>query len=469
MLRSFRVANHKSIRDEQELQLMPAYDKARPVVPVSAIFGANASGKSNLIDALAWMQRAVRTSFAAWEAGSGVPRAPFRLDPTAREEPSSYVIDVVLDDVQHVYGFAVDDARITEEWFYAYPERRKRVIFERELDDVSFGSTVSDGRSRARLLESVTRPNCLALSAAAQANQDVVMPLYEWFRAQLRVAEGAARQVLAQYGAALVHRTLDRNRGLVDLLRVADLGIRDLRVTDDGLALFSRNTGVTPERLDAATVRRTKLAVELYQARSGDASDPAPVAELEKELSEADRTLRSLFQVLQQHGIGLTAGPTLVFMHGESLVPMTLDDQSDGTVGWLRLLLETMEVLASGGVLVVDEIDASLHPRLTARLIELFHDKRSNPRLAQLVFTTHDATLLGTSFGREILARDEIWFVEKDAKSGATSLLALTDFQPRREDNRVRRYLGGSYGGVPAVFSDTLVQTLVNPEAADAA
>lgn len=138
---------------------------------------------------------------------------------------------------------------------------------------------------------------------------------------------------------------------------------------------------------------------------------------------------------------------------------MTVAEQSAGTIAYVDVLTDVLATLDRGGVLVVDELDTSLHPRLVARLIELFRDEQTNPRHAQLVFATHDVTLLGTSFGEELLRRDEIWFTEKE--NGATTLYPLTDFHPRKEDNRERRYLGGSYGAVPAVFSDTLVETLL--------
>jgi hypothetical protein len=138
---------------------------------------------------------------------------------------------------------------------------------------------------------------------------------------------------------------------------------------------------------------------------------------------------------------------------------MTIEEQSAGTVAYIDLVAHALNALARGGVLLVDEMDMSLHPRLIARLIELFRDPKANPRTSQLIFNTHDATLLGTSFGKEILRRDEIWFVDK--KGGATALYPLTDFHPRQEDNREKRYLGGSYGGVPAVFSDSLVESLI--------
>lgn len=138
---------------------------------------------------------------------------------------------------------------------------------------------------------------------------------------------------------------------------------------------------------------------------------------------------------------------------------MTAAEQSSGTLAYIDVLTDVLAVLDTGGVLIVDEIDTSLHPRLLVRLIELFRHPDTNPHHAQLVFATHDATLLGTSFGHEILRRDEIWFTDKE--QGATTLYPLTDFHPRKEDNRERRYLGGSYGAVPAVFSDTLVDTLL--------
>src|SRR5687767_3075288 len=108
MLRSFRVANHKSIRAAQELVLLPAYDRSRPVTPVAAIYGANASGKSNLLDALTWMRNAVVDSFASWTPGGGVPRVPFKLDPAASKEPSEFAVDLILDGVRHHYGFVVE-------------------------------------------------------------------------------------------------------------------------------------------------------------------------------------------------------------------------------------------------------------------------------------------------------------------------------------------------------------------------
>src|SRR5690242_13617645 len=109
MMLSFRVANHKSIKDEQQLVLLPAYDKERGALTVAAIFGANASGKSNLLDGLRFMQHAVLASFAEWEPGFGIPRTPFKLDATTLAEPSTFQVELALDGVHHLYGFVLDD------------------------------------------------------------------------------------------------------------------------------------------------------------------------------------------------------------------------------------------------------------------------------------------------------------------------------------------------------------------------
>lgn len=139
MLRSFRLGNHRSFRHEQELLLMPAYNPRRGTVPVVAIYGANASGKSNLVGGLRLMADLVRRS-PLREPGTGVLREPFR--PDGDSEPSVFVAEIVVDDVRCTYGFSVDSERVHAEWLYSYPYNKKRVLFEREFDRISFGSTV---------------------------------------------------------------------------------------------------------------------------------------------------------------------------------------------------------------------------------------------------------------------------------------------------------------------------------------
>jgi AAA15 family ATPase/GTPase len=151
----------------------------------------------------------------------------------------------------------------------------------------------------------------------------------------------------------------------------------------------------------------------------------------------------------------------------DSARPLGWEGESLGTRALAAVGFEAQRVLESGGVLVVDEIDASLHPYLSARIIALFQDEEQNPKGAQLIFTSHDAALLGRVRGEEVLKRDHIWFVAKDGE-GSTSLYPLSDFKPRADDNRARRYLTGRYGAVPDVddelFRDALRRREQEPE-----
>src|SRR5574342_833581 len=173
MLLSFRFANHRSFRHEQQLNLTPVYsaaDRERPgaeAVPVVGIFGANASGKSNALDALAFMRQMALRSDREVEPGLGLQRDPFRLDPAALAEPSRYIVDLLLDGVRHTYGFTIDNDHVLEEWLYHYPLARKRNVFEREGDTFGWGEESGKRGDLERIAE-ITAPTALFLSTVAR-------------------------------------------------------------------------------------------------------------------------------------------------------------------------------------------------------------------------------------------------------------------------------------------------------------
>lgn len=429
MLRSFRVANHKSIREEQELLLVPAYDKTRPVVPVTAIFGANASGKSNLLDALHWMQDAVVNSFSAWKPGFGVPRQPFALDPDAVRLPSGYSVEIVVDGLRYSYGVEVDDDGVRQEWLYAYPRSRRRIIFEREDGAIRLGSTVPDHRSRGEALGRQTRSNALFLTVAALNDLAEVQPVYQWFASSLSFAAVDGTDA----AAALIKRLRTQAQiPIVELIKAADLGITDITVRTEKIRL-------TAGLLNRLVERGLLKAEPGRQFGAGERLDDSLVSV--NDIWEAVRELATTET--------LDSPASLAFHHGSQGALLTLEQQSAGTKSWINLVSSALDCVERGGLLVVDEFDASLHPHLTARLVNVFRDAETNPHDAQLLFTTHDATLLDD----DTLARDEIWFVEKGADTGTTRLFPLTDFHPRKNENTAGRYLAGSYGAIP-VLSD---------------
>lgn len=435
MLLRFRVANHGSLREEQELSLI-ALDhhddlavRAVPggneqVLPVAGVFGPNASGKSNLMGAIGFVGYAVRESHQAWLPGAAIPRRPFLLDAESREHPSSFAVDFVLDGVRYEYGFECDDTRITEEWLNSYPERRRRALFSRSGQDIKFGPSLS---GRRQLIAEVIRPNSLYLSAAAANNHPQLTPVYRWFRANFRVVmENNSEGRLAETLDVLEH---DEPAKLLDLLRYADLGVTDIRVS------------------------RRKI-------------DKADADRLTAVLHGFDEVIRRIAPETPIYTAELPGGvelrPEIRIVHrtdgNETMLP--LEEESSGTQTWLTLIGPVLKSLRAGRLLVIDELDARLHPLLAGHLIKLFQDPATNPAGAQLVFNTHDTTLLGPGAPAR-LRRDQVWLTDKSPTTGATELFPLTRYRVREGlDNVERGYLHGRYGAVP-YFDEDLVSSLV--------
>ncbi|MTD54125.1 AAA family ATPase [Amycolatopsis pithecellobii] len=407
-----------------------------PVVPVAAVYGGNASGKSNLLDGLNFMRSAVLHSFAHWDVEGFVPRRPFKPVSGRADIPSVFVVELITEGIRYTYGFSLDDRAIVEEWLYSYPEKRKRVIFERVRHDIKLGSTVTELKSKLQVMEELTRPNALFLSAGARVNLEPLLPVYRWFATDLVIRSGddASVRDIGQWIKDFVSKDSRNQARLVALLAAADVGVRDLRLDERDPAAddpsFTRPPPpeYDPDEQDESVRRRNFLAHAAYVAM----------------------------------GAHVFFGPEveLKFLHGPAGAEFTFDEESAGTRNWLALLPTVLEALDEGHVVVVDEIDTSLHPLLTARLVTLFRDEETNPNNAQLLFTTHDTSLLGTMLGDQVLDRDQIWFVEK-RRDGSSDLYPLSDFKPRKDQNTERRYLAGSYGAVPVLgatdFADAVL------------
>lgn len=411
MLIQFRVENHRSLRDEQVLSLVATSDKAgvhvlraeglsEALVPVVAIYGANASGKSNVLAAIDFMRRAVLGSQRRWEV-DGTPHEPFLLSNKAAE-PSLYEVDILVDGVRYRYGFQLSALRVEEEWLFAWPHGRKATWFERDGDRFEFGKTLHGENEAIRTL---TRPNSLFLSAAAQNNHTALLPIYRHFEAW-RLSLGRHIGPLAfGFVAGETAKRLDIRGDAAD----RDAILRVLRDAD---------TGIIDVRVEPVT------APQLPTQSTQERSIPAFILWPSHEVSFRHRS-----------------------SDGEhAWLPLALE--SAGTVALLDLAPHVVDALRSGSLLCVDELEASLHPALALGIVRMFNDPAQNPHGAQLVFATHDTNLLGTVVGEPVLRRDQVWFTEKD-DSGATHLYPLTDFHPRKEENLERGYLQGRYGAIP--------------------
>ncbi|HET8681876.1 MAG TPA: ATP-binding protein [Micromonosporaceae bacterium] len=384
---------------------------------MAGIFGANASGKSNVLHALAYMRRFVLQSDREVEPGLGLSRDPFRLDTESVNAPSRYVVDALIGGVRHTYGFSLDDERVLEEWLYHYPLKKRRRVFERDNDGFEWGEESGKRTDLDRIAE-ITAPTALFLSTAARFTQgrvpvDAADPMHDVYRWFFRFR--TRRTPPPHYRWPENH---EDQMVVTGLLRAADIGIVDVSLRAPALEI-SPGPLLGPEATDPATARRV-----------GDAE------------------LRRLHRLQFSHQ-GL-----------EISVDFDIADESAGTRQLLELAIDAAYALRGGGTMVVDEIDASLHPMLTAKLVGLFQNVATNPLQSQLFFTSHDAALLGTFDMEEVLHRDQVWFTDKD-RYGASTLYPLSDFKPRKEgENRQRRYLSGNYGGVPDLSADLFEQAL---------
>lgn len=420
MLLAFTARNAYSFRDLVEFsmlatarsepgvpRLIPWREDGKPigVLPVASVYGANASGKTNLLKAMRDLRSLVINSFRHSRPTGSLLRRPFRLDPASRETSTEFTISVVIEGIRWEYGLEYREHQVIEEWAYRYPRGRANLVFHRELESVNLGA---EDRAKGRAAQELLRPNALFLSTAAAANHPALFTLYEWFDRNLLLADERNRELRQRFSARLLEDSALAARTLA-LLKAADLGVTGARVKD-----------LDPE----VKVRVTRMV----EAATED--DELP---LDLDLDEvADVTL------------------THAGVAGD--VEFDLADESLGTQIWLGIVGPVVETLAQGTVLLADELDASLHPALVEEVIRLFQSEKSNPRRAQLIFNTHDTSVMGSSRADRLLGRDQIWFTEKQ-RSGDTRLYPLLDLDPRRDEAIEKRYHEGRYGGVPVVSS----------------
>ena len=452
MLLRFGVANHRSIRDYQELFLsaskhikhprltIPVATLKEAAVPAVAIYGPNAAGKSNLIDAMGEMRSAIVGSHSSLGATDRIRRAPFRLDDTAGARPTRFDCTFTLgrrggsdrdpDEAESVYeyGFEYTAKEFRKEWLYRSTRKERqgtRKLFERDTQDgsvrVKFGSHL---RGENRTIANMTRPNSLFLSAAAQNNHPQLTSLYRHFAMDWNVIlESGAMSEFAAAASMSGSEDLDR---LMELIRQADVGISEVNVRD--------------EELDEGEIEFTHDVAQLMEKRLSRSGEPSPFT---------DSILESLRSRKRIHFLHSAAGG--------GPRPLDFDSESKGTRTLISLLIPALEALSRGSLLVIDELDTSLHPNLARAFVSLFEKKDSNPHGAQLVFSTHDVSLLGSG----LLRQDEIWLADKD-HDGASKFTPLTDFKLRSRDDVERAYRYGRLGGVPSV-DDFLVGVGGNP------
>jgi uncharacterized protein len=414
MLLQFRVKNYRSIHDEVVLNLIASNDKELAqsnllptglkglshAVRTAVMYGPNASGKSNVLQGLAFMRGMVAESATSMQLGQTVNVQPFRLDAVASKQPSEFEITFVLDGVRHQYGFSLTAERVVREWLLVYRTAKPQQWFSRTFDQAKqasvyeFGSHLSGPR---KVWQESTRPNALFLATAAQLNSELLGPVFSWIVDKI-LFFGAGMSAAPDHTTALL-QTETGKQSVRDFMASADTGISDIE-----------------------TVSRRGIHQQVVLSIGAPAT-------INREESD----------VLM---------PQFVHTAESGSVRFELHDESLGTQRLYQMAAPVLDVLATGRVLVVDELDGSLHTLLVRRLVAMFQNPVLNAKGAQLIFSTHDTSLLDQALFR----RDQVWFTEKNTAQ-ATTLYPLTDFSPRKTEALERGYLVGRYGAVP-FFSD---------------
>ncbi len=430
MLLQFSIKNFRTFKDKVTLSLIASnYDKdtredeniyseenfGLRLLKSAVVYGANASGKSKLLDAFAFIRYFVINSSKESQKGETINVHPFLLSDETENEPSEFEIIFLYNKVLYRYGFEATKDKIVSEWLYYKPKTKEVELFYREGNN--FNTHVRSFTKGGTIVkEGLVRDNALLVSVAAQFNEKTAITVIEWFK-RFRTLSGLNE---SGYQGFTMGKTEDPEHRvkILELLKAADLGIQDIKLQK--LDIDSLPKGMPKELID-------KIIREVSEGKKEFISD--------------------VLTTHKKYNIDKKAIDNVTFSLD--------DDESSGTSKFFALTGPILDVLENGYTLVVDELDSKLHSNLVCKIVSLFNSKELNKKNAQLIFNTHDTNLLSSGLFR----RDQIWFTNKD-KFGEAKLYSLANFKSdevRKTEPFEDNYIMGKYGAVPFLgFFDNL-------------
>ncbi len=435
MLVQFTVKNFLSFKEESSLNLLATADAKHPlhlipnkkkksILRTAAVYGANGSGKSNLVKAIAFAKSLI---VDGTRPDQRIPVTPFKLNEESRKSPSRFEFVINYQDTIYTYGFVVNESEVKEEWLFAIRNVREVRLFERITISngkarVEFGPSLAKKKTKKHQFLSFiaegTRPNELFLHELYQKNVKDVLPLINWFRAVLVIIgpESAYRDLIFD---AYTNENFIQFMGI--FLKNADTGI-DSIVTEKIEPDFDKYFPEMPEKL------------------KNDLLNIKPNVRVMLSTPEGRRyTL-----MREQNGkIVLLWLKARHKLKTRGHVDMEIKHESDGTKRLMDLLPALLHSKSWERVYIIDEIDRSMHPLLSRIFLQAYLDDQKCGR-GQIIITTHESNLLD----RELLRRDEIWFTEKD-EEGSTHLYSLSEYKVRPDLKLGKGYLDGRFGAIP--------------------
>ncbi|MBD2490759.1 ATP/GTP-binding protein [Aulosira sp. FACHB-615] len=417
MLIEFSVGNYRSFKDKVTFSMVAAnivakdkqlddnnvfaVDDELKLLKSAAIYGANASGKSNLAKAMNFMKWFMINSSKETQSTEKIRVEPFRLSTETETQPSLFEIVFLLKNKKYRYGFEANQERVVSEWLFYVPNKRETRLFER----VNNGNTDKINLSKTFKGEGIhpkTRRNALFLSVAAQFNVEIAEIILNWLTTKLQIVSGLEDKNYLDYTIDSLSKEDSSKREIVQLIKQLDLSIKEI-----------------------------KLIKSIIHGN-----------------------IDYLFTIIKTgHNKFDTEGNSV------SIELFDLDSQeSEGTQKIFFIAGLLINTLKEGKALIFDEFDARLHPLISKAIVTLFNSNETNYHNAQLIFMTHDTNLLTNKLFR----RDQIWFTEKN-KYGATDLYSLVEFKIRNDASFESDYIKGRYGAIP--YIGDLSQLFGEPDA----
>jgi len=388
----FSLASSSSRKLPQNLMELSGKER---LLKSAVVYGANASGKSNLIKAVFFMWNLVKTSHA-FNVDAKIPRIPFKLDKDCLTRPSKFEIIFIHNGIKYKYGFACDNEKVIDEYLFHWPKGKEATIFNRS-DSRTF--TFTEDKPQQNLIKKQMNDNVLYLSRATQLGYEKTKAAYEFMVNNIVINYSPN---WAGFTVRKIYENQDFGDKVIDILQKADFG------------------GITDLKVDKQ--KRKVVGAEFKIERGNATVNPM------KQKEEDSYDIRFI------HETG----------KGES-VEFSINEESAGTRKTLSMLGPIFEILETGRVAFIDELESSLHPSITRFLVMLFNSKY-NKKNGQLIFTTHDTTLLSN----ELFRRDQIYICSKDPNKH-TVLNSFLDYDLRESTDFERAYLNGRVGGLPFI------------------
>ena len=401
MLIEFSVGNYRSFKDVVTFSMVAApiqhedenidlsnifaANKEINLLRSATIYGANASGKSNLVRAISFMRDFAISSAIGRKVKDPIPTEIHRLSTESEINPSYFEILFFVGNTRYRYGFEVDRQSVKSEWLYQTLRTKEFELFSRENRVIKVSSKFQEGKS----LENKTRKDALFLSVVSQFNGDIAIEVTNWFHDLITIADLDDETIYEEMTDDILLEE-DRKDEIVSLIKILDLGIEDIKViktpTSETDYAFEYEIKTTHWKYD---IDGNKISSENFDIES---------------------------------------------------------EESSGTQKIYRLSGLLFSILADGSILIIDELDARLHPLISSAIVKIFNSPKTNPNNAQLIFTTHDTNLLSCNLFR----KDQIWFTEKN-RYGATDLYSLVEYKIPDNATFEQDYIAGRYGAVPFI------------------